>query len=97
MQIVIDISEPIFEEMITYHNPGWGVIKALHDAFINAVVLPKGHDRLIDSTAFLEKLNVIQYGMPYCAWRSMTIDEVEKFIDSAPTVLEADKESEVNE
>ncbi len=56
-------------------------LKMLLDAFSEAVVLPKGHGRLIDADALpLNAIDDANYGSNY--------------IRIAPTIIEADKEKE---
>ena len=83
MQIVIDIPESIYEEVMSgdWSNfTPYGFCKAIE----NGIRLPKGHGRLIDADA-LDRRNVNCANVPM------------NFVDVAPTIIEADKESENKE
>lgn len=72
MQIVIELSESDFEDIIKHpgsYNFG--------EAIKNAVVLPKGHGRLIDASEATRSC------LEHTGKRSL-------LIDLAPTVIEAD-------
>ena len=78
MQIVIDIPEEMWDWL---HNGFLDEDDGKHaiNAILNGTPLPKGHGRLIDGDALNRKdVN--------CANTPMN------FIDTAPTIIEADKE-----
>lgn len=60
------------------------ILEMLLDAFNEAVVLPKGHERLIDEKILLRKLRSRNFGFNLPTW-------VQVAIDNTPTTIEADK------
>ena len=89
MELVIDISEKLYNKMKTYQG--------LDDTYVavkNGTPLPKGHGRLKDIDKFLKRVE--EDRGHECYMRSWTIDDVLQRLDSwyAPTIIEADKESE---
>lgn len=81
MQIVIDIPEEIYKQMISRD-----IYKSIHESLCYKAIqdgapLPKGHGRLIDGNIAKEKMgNLDGFGF------------IGKCIDEIPTILEADKE-----
>ena len=96
MQLVVEISEKEYNRIQAmdwkngdkwYEEP----IRAIH----YGTPLPKGHGRLKDIDKFLK--SVEKDRMHECYMCSWTVDDVLQKLDSwyAPTIIEADKESEV--
>ena len=90
MQIVIDIPESILntiqaDEMISREQ-----LAVLQMHILNGTTLPKGHGRLIDVDAITKDLNTFQDAFV------MHTDGTYRMAISckAPTIIEADKESE---
>lgn len=81
MQIVINISEEIYERCRKY-NLHCGEAEVLEGAVANGTPLPIGHGDLIDRQALIN--NGIEKG--FCDW----YDEIK----NADIIIEADKESE---
>ena len=81
MQIVIDIPEELYKEQL---GSNWMGNVIIHDAIINGTLLPKGHGRLIECERLQEvfRRNVVGYA------------GFKQLFDIAPTIIEADKESE---
>ena len=57
----------------------------IKQAIINGTLLPKGHGRLIDVDAIMRELSVVS---------SRPVKSQMYMIERAPTIIEADKESE---
>jgi hypothetical protein len=86
MQIVIDISEEYYDEILTQGMDS-SHLAPIYRALVNSVPLPKGHGDLIDRKYLLQlesKWYHLRNGDVACP----KID-----IDNAPTIIEADKES----
>ena len=96
MKIVIDIPEEVFDEIYNKNYYSLKGKEALRVAVRNCTPLPKGHGRLIDADAleyFCEFEKCIQQtgiGCNRCQYHTITEHE----IDTSPTIIEADKESE---
>ena len=79
MQIVIDIPEEVKHKVYNY---GLSLCPSDKEQLVHAIVngtpLPKGHGRLIDADKFISE----HFG------------EVARLVDDAPTIIEADTESE---
>ena len=92
MQIVIDIPEEIWEKVKDGYVP-LGISKYL----MNGTPLPKCHGRLIDADEFIEKVKKDRTHS--CYIQSWTADDVLDVLNRnyAPTIIEADKESEDKE
>ena len=87
MQTVIDITDDIYAELTkTGENEiNLGILLALREAVRQGTTLPKGHGRLIDADAYIDKHEE-------CGWLDdITVDE---FNAITPTIIEADKEQE---
>ena len=97
MKIVIDIPDSLYENILicweNIHPKVWKILK-------DGTVLPKGHGRLIDADAFIEKLKDIQKEV---CLTLITADELMQNIietletsvsanSDAPTVLDAEVE-----
>lgn len=83
MQIVIDIPEEEYEEIINREDCG---LHVLTKAIANGTPLPKGHGRLIDADAL--------YSDGGGEWDGIGITKntySERVIKDAPTIIEADK------
>ena len=69
--------------------------KKVDRAIQNGTPLPKGHGRLIDADEYKEHLYACETnGRPL---HIMELDERLATVDEAPTIIEADKESEVRD
>lgn len=87
MQTIIDITDDIYAELTkTGENEiNLGILLALREAVRQGTTLPKGHGRLIDADAYIDKHEE-------CGWLDdITVDE---FNAITPTIIEADKEQE---
>lgn len=86
MQIVFDIPEEDYERLKEYKKaPFCSLTSRTYEAIANGVPLPKGHGRLIDADAYIDKHEE-------CGWLDdITVDE---FNAITPTIIEADKEQE---
>lgn len=82
MQVVINISEEIYEEL---NKNSWNScfvdneLAALEQAFCNSIVLPKNHGRLIDEKTAYKKF--------YCQNLAKVAKEV---LDDVPTIIPAE-------
>ena len=85
MQIVIDISEEDMQYISTY---GQCDAMKLMCAIANGTPLPKGHGDLIDRKELLE--NKYEIDTMCCEYDVVDVDDIK----DAPTIIEADKESE---
>lgn len=89
MQIVIDIPEEVFNEIISEDNTSYAFFRGSYlyfkEGLQNGTPLPKGHGRLID-----EKDLKTLYGLDDRLWWSNAVEEFKDL----PTIIEADKESE---
>lgn len=88
MQIVIDIPEDVIESAKSSPNyyPTYHFEK-IWRAIVNGTPLPKGHGRLIDADKLLYEDIECTDGRTY-----MVVNAYD--VDNAPTIIEADKESE---
>lgn len=86
MQIVIDISEEVYQQVLSYNISG--NILNLRKAIKNGTPLPKGHGRLKDIDAFISKVKADRKHSIYL--RSWTADDVLNALDNsyAPTIIE---------
>lgn len=89
MQIVINISEDEYKRVMDGKWEG----NVLADYIENGIPLPKGHGRLIDADAIPKQIELKGFLSQDNA-HLVTIDRVKEALDNAPTVIEADKESE---
>ena len=91
MQIVIDIPEVFYEalkktdEIVSGQRSGKTLMSVIYNAVANGTPLPKGHGRLIDA-------DELKTAFP-CG-ESVRTECVRATIDYAPTIIEADAESE---
>lgn len=91
MQIVIDIPEEDYERLKEYKKaPFCSLTSRTYEAIANGVPLPKGHGRLIDADRLkpMHSINRANFN---------TVVGIQKWVDDAPTIIEADKEEEINE
>lgn len=96
MKIVIDISAEDFEKV----KCGRGAVSMMRRAIIHGTPLPEGHGRLIDADEFEELFGkMCPSDCGACAPKRKTDGrgrwyDTCSLIDVAPTVIEADTESE---
>ena len=91
MRLMIDIPEDVYDHACSRSedsNDGYTAMRAI----AKGIPLPKGHGRLIDADElFLDIQTDEQMRLgEHLAW-------VRERIEDAPTIIEADKESEVEE
>ena len=84
MKIVIEIDEETFKAVMSGSVLSELAINTICDAIYDGTPLPKGHGRLIDADDLWD------------LYHSNDFDFYEAFYD-APTIIEADKESEDKE
>lgn len=96
MKIVIEIDDARFKDirriacvqLENYH------FKTVEQIIANGTLLPKGHGRLIDADKIgLTNFECFMCGGDYKEGLKMLIHKIE----TAPTIIEADRESEVEE
>lgn len=86
MQIVIDIPDDLY--MAVKNGLTVSEVWHLRVVILNGTVLQKGHGRLIDADAFIDKCAV-------CEWLDdISVDE---FNTATPTIIEADKQNYEND
>ncbi len=91
MQIVIDIDENLYTRL--FDNGDTDAVDMLKAcvAIRKGTPLPKGHGRIVDISKieYLKALHDAKYGeIPWS-------EAIKQIKNSAPTIIEADKESEV--
>ena len=87
MEIVIKINEDAYNLLEQkYRN---GKADALDCIILNGNILPKGHGRLIDADELLENASQV-YDERRHIWTQDFVVNADD-VDSAPTILEADK------
>jgi hypothetical protein len=102
MQIVIDIPEDVYEDIVAHNgeNREGGKSAYYFEGLIqNGTPLPKGHGRLIDAEELYNDLKERQKSYEHNSGIRQLIDEAVKdgiiiarsHIDYAPTIIEADK------
>ena len=91
MQIVIDISEKMYEEL-KYLNVH-GFTTAVEEAVANGTPLPKGHGRLID----VNDLDITTIETDDYSGNEILDVVTKEDLDEAPTIIPADTESEGEE
>ena len=93
MQIVIDIPEKVYNEYMDLATGCIPTYKACDIAWVlrKATPLPKGHGRLGDLSKIYDRLNdaQIEGTVEYKG-----LGEAKQIICDAPTIIEADRESE---
>ena len=85
MQIVIEIPEKIYNDIQTKTEHG-----IIFNAVKNGTPLPKGHGRLIDADWLKFALHNFFYGLK----RPVEEEDIQRYIDVARSIIEADTESE---
>ncbi len=92
MQIVINIDDEIYKRVLPYKD--MPVISNLANDFpeiihaiANGVPLPKGHGRLIDANRLRSMYSINRANFN-------TVVGIQKWIDEAPTIIEADRSEE---
>lgn len=97
MQIVIDISEERFRDIqrIAEVQLESNHFKTAEQIIANGTPLPKGHGRMIDANAI--SICRIRGISEYCRGYNARTTEVENDIKNAPTIIEADKEGDIND
>lgn len=104
MKLIVDISDEMYELckrgttgtflLTTGMRSGKTFLISLYKAIANGKPLPKGHGRLIDADAMRRRL----FASNACETiGSVTCAAFSYFIKDARTIIEADKESEVEE
>jgi hypothetical protein len=99
MQIVIDIPSEMYNDIKSGKD---GYSNYVHTAVRNGTPLPKGHGRLIDADYLKDTILLHNFHgnnkniVPYADRRGYRLRqrEVDEAIINAPTIIEADKESE---
>ena len=101
MQIVIDIDENIFTRLFDNGTDFYDTddILAMAKAIRKGIPLPKGHGKLKDADKIANEVNDLKdnwnrYGNKYESGRYTSYDYAVDMINDAPTIIEADKESE---
>ena len=89
MQIVIDIPKETYIHLCNGGNIGASLL--IENAIKNSTPLPKGHGRLIDADA----LDLEEEVSMADDWK--TAHEIANCVKYAPTIIEADTESEDKE
>lgn len=87
MQILIDISEGMYNELQTCSFPLEDAYRVV-DAIIKGKALPKGHGDLIDRSLLIEDMERAYR----FANELVALGFAESFIEHATTIIEADKE-----
>lgn len=95
MQIVINIGDDVYKRALVYKDVQLASNKAndlseLITAVANGTPLPKNHGRLIDASQLLTVTECREDGTEYCYVPYTHIED-------APTIIEADKGSEVKD
>ncbi len=92
MQILIDIDEEIYKRILPYKD--LPIVSNLANdypeithAVANGVPLPKGHGRLIDANRLRSMYSINRANFN-------TVVGIQKWIDEAPTIIEADRSEE---
>ena len=100
MKLIIDIPEVFYEalretdEIISGQRSGKTLMSVIYNAVANGIPLPKGHGRLIDADELYGDFIDGTEGYNCQTWNRIEIGDV---IEYAPTIIEADKESEDKE
>ena len=89
MQIVINISEKMYEQLKFLDELGFGTV--IDEAVANGIPLPKGHGRLIDADALEKKMCDREEELKddQAVWESSAVSVALDMF--APTIIEADK------
>ena len=90
MQIVIDIPEKVYKSI--QDNDYCGISNAdMYNAVKNGIPIPKGHGRLIDANELYGDFIDGTEGYDCQTWNRIEIGDI---IEDAPTIIEADTESD---
>lgn len=98
MQIVIEMSEGMYDELQTCRFPLEDAYRVV-DAIIKGTVLPKGHGALKDADKLAVAIAMIRdmwddYGSEYECAKFQAYDNCVDEIIDAPTIIEADEEAD---
>lgn len=90
MQIVIDINENLYTRLFDNGVDNYDDAIDMAKAIRKGTPLPKGHGRIVDISKleYLKALHDAKYGK--IPWS----EAIERIKNSAPTIIETDKESE---
>lgn len=88
MQIVIDVSEKIYNTIMDDVMPTDEQVSAIITRIYQGAPLPKGHGDLVDRDKVIDLLNEEEYNY------YTELDKVCDTVYEAPTIIEADKECE---
>lgn len=105
MQLVIDISKDVYEEIMVHNRELRESGKSayyLEGLIQNGTPLPEGHGRLIDEQNISDYVHshILEINTGYGDLNNHTnriLRMIESYIDTAPTIIEADAESEDKE
>ena len=86
-EIVIKISEKVYKALAHTEFDASLVVNEMRKSIANGTPLPKGHGRLIDADAFGKELH---------RYTEAPYQYALKVFNDAPTIIEANKESEDN-
>lgn len=91
MQIVINIDDADYDDItLTGENTiNLGVLLDLREAVRKGTPLPKGHGRLIDANRLRSMYSINRANFN-------TVVGIQKWIDEAPTIIEAESEEQAN-
>lgn len=94
IELVISLPEEAYK-LLKNEGVDWLGAEHILNAVANGILLPKGHGKLKDIDKFLKRVE--EDRAHECYLHSWTIDDVLQKLDSwyAPTIIEADPESEV--
>ncbi len=99
MQIVIDINEEDYNDIKIGNTRLCSIRNIAVYTIANGTPLPKSHGRLIDADALIEQIKKSRCidcnSINGVRCRACQYDDEMADIDDAPTIIEADKESEV--
>ena len=91
MQIVIEVPENIYEHIKEVYEHSH-TVEATYSYIYNGTPLPKGHGRLIDADAIEYTHAIARCLEDGHNWNELCVTENELY--DAPTIIEADTESE---
>lgn len=96
MQVVIDIPEERYKDIqrIAEVQLGLARFQTAEQIIANGIPLPKGHGRLKDADALIDKLCTHEASELF---GSVTCAEILEFINDAQTIIEADTEGSDSE
>lgn len=90
MQIVIKIDDNLYTRLFDNGVDNYDDAVDMAKAIRKGTPLPKGHGRLIDEQSIIDRFKPIE---KFEHWR-IGLDGLFNVLSDAPTILEADKESE---